>query len=144
MSYTIVALPEDNVLKELQSIRNFFYENIFRYHNKSVSDLAHISLSVINDNLTDWFISDLTESFEWEKFFNLSNFVVHIEEHKRIFDVPEKKEKYPDWCGRFTLLFPNNENLINSSNKIIDIANKYWIDETFEYAHKMAWYEKKI
>ena len=51
MSYTIVALPEDNVLRELQSIRNFFYENNFRYHNKPVSDLAHISLSVINDNL---------------------------------------------------------------------------------------------
>ena len=53
MSYTIVALPEDNVLKELQSIRNFFYENNFRYYNKPVSDKAHISLSVINDNLTD-------------------------------------------------------------------------------------------
>jgi hypothetical protein len=98
---------------------------------------------VINDNLTDSFISDLSESFEWEKSFTLSDFVVHTEEHKRIFDIPEKKEKYPDWCGRFTLLFPNNEHLVNTSKKIMDIANKYWIDETFEYAHKMAWYEKK-
>ncbi|MBR7036409.1 hypothetical protein IKI14_00640 [bacterium] len=64
MSYTIVALPEDNVLKELQSIRNFFYENNFRYQNKPVSDKAHISLSVINDNLTDLFISKLTKIFE--------------------------------------------------------------------------------
>ena len=143
MSYTVVALPEDNVLKELQSIRDYFYQNNFRYYNKPVSDLAHISLSVINDNLTDSFISELTKIFEWEKPFNLTNFIVHTQEHKRIFDIPEKKEKYPDWCGRFTLLFPNNEHLISTSNKIIDIANKYWIDETFEYARKMAWYEKK-
>ena len=143
MSYTIVALPENNVLNELQSLRNFFYENNFRYHNKPVSDLAHISLSVISDTMADWFISDLSESFEWEKSFTLSNFVVHTEEHKWIFDVPEKKEKYPDWCWWFTLLFPNNEYLVNASKKIIEIANKYWIDETFEYAHKMAEYEKK-
>ena len=143
MSYTIVVLPEDNVLKELQSIRDFLYKNNFRYSNKPVSDLAHISLSVINDNLTDSFISELTKIFEWKKSFNLSDFIVHTQEHKRIFDIPEKKEKYPDWCGRFTLLFPNNEHLISTSNKIIDIANKYWIDETFEYAQKMAGYEKK-
>ena len=53
MSYTIVALPEDNVLKELQSIRDFLYKNNFRYHNKPVSDLAHISLSVVTDNMPD-------------------------------------------------------------------------------------------
>lgn len=92
MSYTIVALPEDNVLKELQSIRNFFYENNFRYQNKPVSDKAHISLSVINDNLTDLFISKLTKIFEWEKPFNLTNFIVHTQEHKRIFNIPEKKK----------------------------------------------------
>ena len=72
MSYTIVALPENNILEELQSIRDYFYQNDFRYYNKPVSDLAHISLSVINDNLSDWFISELTKIFEWEKFFNLS------------------------------------------------------------------------
>ena len=143
MSYTIVALPENNILEELQSIRDYFYQNNFRYYNKPVSDLAHISLSVINDNLSDWFISELTKIFEWEKSFNLSNFVVHTQEHKRIFDIPEKREKYPNWCWWFTLLFPNNEHLVNTSKKIMDIANKYWIDETFEYAHKMAWYEKK-
>ena len=38
---------------------------------------------------------------------------------------------------------PNNEYLVNTSKKIIEISNKYWIDETFEYAHTMAWYEKK-
>ena len=134
MSYTIVALPEDNVLKELQSIRD---------NNKTVSDLAHISLSVISDNMSDWFISDLTESFKWEESFTLSNFLVHTEEHKRIYDIPEKREKYPNWCWWFTILFPYNEHLINTSKKIIDIADKYWIDETFEYARTMAWYGKK-
>ena len=62
--YQVSNKPEDNVLKELQSIRNFFYENNFRYQNKPVSDKAHISLSVINDNLTDLFISELTKIFE--------------------------------------------------------------------------------
>ena len=143
MSYTIVALPEDNVLKELQSIRDYFYQNNFRYNNKPVSDLAHISLSVISDNMSDWFISDLTESFKWEESFTLSNFLVHTEEHKRIYDIPEKREKYPNWCWWFTILFPYNEHLINTSKKIIDIADKYWIDETFEYARTMAWYGKK-
>ena len=143
MSYTVVALPEDNVLNELQSIRDYFYQNNFRYYNKPVSDLAHISLSVISDEISDLFISELTKNFEWEKSFILSNFVVHTQEHKWIFDVPEKKEKYPNWCWWFTILFPNNEQLVNSSNKTIDIANKYWIDETLEYARKMAGYEKK-
>lgn len=143
MSYTIVALPENNILEELQSIRDYFYQNNFRYHNKPVSDKAHISLSVIDDNIPEWFVSELTNNFKWEKSFDLSNFIVHTQEHKRIFEIPEKKEKYPDWCGRFTLLFSNNEHLINTSKKIIDIANKYWIDETSEYASTMAWYEKK-
>ena len=53
MSYTIVALPENNVLKELQSIRDFLYKNNFRYHNKPVSDLAHISLSMIAEDISD-------------------------------------------------------------------------------------------
>ena len=143
MSYTIVALPENSILEELQSIRDYFYQNNFRYNNKPVSDLAHISLSVISDRMSGWFISDLSESFELEESFTLSDFLIHTEEHKRIFDIPEKKEKYPDWCWWFTILFPNNEHLVNTSKKIIDIANKYWIDETFEYARTMAWYEKK-
>ena len=143
MSYTIVALPENNVLKELQSIRDFLYTNNFRYHNKPVSDLAHISLSVIADKIPDWFIPDLTENFKWEKSFTLSNFVVHTQEHKRISDIPEKKEKYPNWCWWFTILFPNNKQLIGISKKIITIADKYWIDETFQYARTIAWYEKK-
>ena len=106
MSYTIVALPESNVLKELQSIRDYFYQNNFRYNNEPVSDLAHISLSVISDNIPYWFKTELTENFKWEKSFTLSDFVVHTEEHKRIFDIPEKREKYPDWCWWFTILFP--------------------------------------
>lgn len=143
MSYSIVALPEDNVLNELQSIRNYFYNNNFRYNNKPVSDLAHISLSVVDDNLSEWFVSELTENFKWEKSFTLSDFIVHTEEHKRIFDIPEKKEKYPNWCWWFTILFPNDEHLVNTSKKIIAIADKYWIDETSEYAHTMARYERK-
>ena len=143
MSYTLVALPENNALKELQSIRNFLYTHNFRYHNKPVSDKAHISLSVIDDNIPEWFMSDLAKDFKWEKSFTLTDFIVYTQEHKRIFDVPEKKEKYPNWCWWFTILFPNNEYLINTSKKIIDISNKYWIDETSEYALTMAWYEKK-
>ncbi len=143
MSYTLVALPENNALKELQSIRNFLYTHNFRYNNKPVSDKAHISLSVIDNNIPECFMPDLVKDFKWEKPFNLTNFIVHTQEHKRIFDIPEKREKYPNWCWWFTLLFPNNEHLVNTSKKIMDIANKYWIDETFEYAHKMAWYEKK-
>jgi hypothetical protein len=53
MSYTIVALPENNILEELQSIRDYFYQNNFRYYNKPVSDLAHISLSVISDDIPE-------------------------------------------------------------------------------------------
>ena len=143
MSYTIVALPEESVLKELQSIRNFFYNHNFRYYNKPVSDKAHISLSVLADEIPEWFVSELIKNFEREKSFTLSNFIIRTQEHKRIYDIPEKREKYPNWCWWFTILFPNNKLLINTSKKVLTIANKYWIDKTFEYAYKMAWYEKK-
>ena len=53
MSYTLVALPENNALKELQSIRDFLYTHNFRYHNNPISDKAHISLSVIDDNIPE-------------------------------------------------------------------------------------------
>ncbi len=88
-------------------------------------------------------MSELIENFRWKKPFILHDFKVHTEEHKRIFDVHEKKKKYPNWCWWFTILFPNNEYLISASKNIIAIANKYWIDETFDYARTMAWYEKK-
>ena len=69
--------------------------------------------------------------------------MVYTQEHKWIFDIPEKKEKYPNWCWWFTVLFPNNEQLVNFSNKTLDTTNKYWIDETLLYARRMAGCEKK-
>jgi hypothetical protein len=64
MSYTLVALPENNALKELQSIRNFLYTHNFRYNNKPVSDKAHISLSVIDNNIPECFMPDLVKDFK--------------------------------------------------------------------------------
>ncbi len=51
MSYLVVALPENTILQELQSIRNFFYQNNFRYHNKPCKDMAYITLAKISNNI---------------------------------------------------------------------------------------------
>jgi hypothetical protein len=95
MSYLVVALPEDKTLEELQSIRDYFYQNDFRYHNKPCSDKAHITLARIKD-VTNKFIGSLTEAFENEKSFTLSDFIIHTQEHKRVYKNPKYNKEYPN------------------------------------------------
>ena len=56
MSYTVVALPEDSYLKQLNAIKNFFYLNNFRYTIKPCQENAHITLLQL-----DWDIPDTLE-----------------------------------------------------------------------------------
>ena len=120
MSYLVVALPENTILQELQSIRNFFYQNNFRYHNKPCKDMAHITLAKISSNINNWFIEAWEGSLENEKQFMLTNFYTHTQEHLWSRQ-SQWKEKYPDWCWWFAVLFPNNRNLVNISNNIINV-----------------------
>jgi len=137
MSYLVVALPENTILQELQSIRNFFYQNNFRYHNKPCKDIAHITLAKISSNINNWFIEALEGSLENEKQFMLTNFYTHTQEHLWSRQ-SQWKEKYPDWCWWFAVLFPNNRNLVNISNNIINVARNHGIDESYDYAHNIA------
>ena len=62
MVYTIVALPQDDQLHKLNTIRNYFYQNGFRQRVSKCKENAHITLLQLKDSLSKNFWSEVESS----------------------------------------------------------------------------------
>lgn len=138
MSFTIVALPEEKTLKELNILKNYFYQNGFRYINKECKENAHITMLQLSSQIPSNFYKQLQDLIVLNHPFSLENFSLWLKEHKRVFNSPEWRKKYPEGCWWFTLLFPNNIQLIQLAKKIRALTLKLGIDSSLEYAQNIA------
>ena len=138
MVYTIVALPQDDQLHKLNTIRNYFYQNGFRQRVSKCKENAHITLLQLKDSLSKNFWSEVESSLINTRKINLTNFQIILQEHDRIKKNPERNKKYPEWCGRFALFFPKNQNLIHTAKKIRKIAENFDVDDSLAYAQNIA------
>ena len=99
MKYTLVAIPQDNILKKINEIRNYLYLNDFRYKNRPLKDDSHITLAQVEindvqsiDAIKDQFALILKGQLKLQiKYKKIEN-----REHKRIYDRPELLAKYPN------------------------------------------------
>ena len=138
MSYTIVALPKDPYLIKLNTIKNYFYLNNFRYTIKTCQENAHITLLQLDWDIPDTLEEDIKHLLKKEKINLIWDFSIVLQEHTWIHKFPEWADKYPKWCGRFTLVFPNNQQFIKIAQKIRKLTIKLGIDISLKYAQNIA------
>lgn len=138
MSYTIVALPKDPYLIKLNTIKNYFYLNNFRYAIKTCQENAHITLLQLDWDIPDTLEEDIKHLLKKEKINLIWDFSIVLQEHTWIHKFPEWTDKYPKWCGRFTLFFPNNQQFIKIAQKIRKLTIKLGIDISLKYAQNIA------
>ena len=138
MSYTIVALPKDEYLIKLNTIKNYFYLNNFRYTIKTCQENAHITLLQLDWDIPDTLEEDIKHLLKKEKINLIWDFSIVLQEHTWIYKFPEWANKYPKWCGRFTLFFPNNQQFIKIAQKIRKLTIKLGIDISLKYAQNIA------
>lgn len=138
MSYTIVALPKDQYLIKLNTIKNYFYLNNFRYTIKTCQENAHITLLQLDWDIPDTLEEDIKHLLKKEKINLIWDFSIVLQEHTRIYKFPEWADKYPKWCWRFALFFPNNQQFIKIAQKIRKITIKLGIDISLKYAQNIA------
>jgi hypothetical protein len=74
MSFTIVALPEEKTLKELNILKNYFYQNGFRYINKECKENAHITMLQLSSQIPSNFYKQLQDLIVLNHPFSLENF----------------------------------------------------------------------
>ena len=67
MSYTIVALPKDEYLIKLNTIKNYFYLNNFRYTIKTCQENAHITLLQLDGDIPNTLEEDIKHLLKKEK-----------------------------------------------------------------------------
>lgn len=138
MSYTIVALPKDQYLIKLNTIKNYFYLNNFRYTIKTCQENAHITLLQLDWDIPDTLEEDIKHLLKKEKINLIWDFSIVLQEHTWIYKFPEWADKYPKWCGRFALFFPNNQQFIKIAQKIRKLTIKLGIDISLKYAQNIA------
>ena len=138
MSYTIVALPKDQYSIKLNTIKNYFYLNNFRYTIKTCQENAHITLLQLDWDIPDTLEEDIKHLLKKEKINLIWDFSIVLQEHTWIYKFPEWANKYPKWCGRFTLFFPNNQQFIKIAQKIRKLTIKLGIDISLKYAQNIA------
>lgn len=138
MSYTIVALPKDQYLIKLNTIKNYFYLNNFRYTIKTCQENAHITLLQLDWDIPDTLEEDIKHLLKKEKINLIWDFSIVLQEHTWIYKFPEWVDKYPKWCGRFALFFPNNQQFIKITQKIRKLTIKSGIDISLKYAQNIA------
>lgn len=138
MSYTIVALPKDQYLIKLNTIKNYFYLNNFRYTIKTCQENAHITLLQLDWDIPDTLEEDIKYLLKKEKINLIWDFSIVLQEHTWIYKFPEWADKYPKWCGRFALFFPNNQQFIKIAQKIRKLTIKLGIDISLKYAQNIA------
>ena len=138
MSYTIVALPKDEYLIKLNTIKNYFYLNNFRYTIKTCQENAHITLLQLDWDIPDTLEEDIKHLLKKEKINLIWDFSIVLQEHSWIYKFPEWADKYPKWCGRFALFFPNNQQFIKIAQKIRKLTIKLGIDISLKYAQNIA------
>lgn len=94
-TYTIVALPQHDLLEKLNAIRTYLYTNDFRYTNKAPKDNAHITLAQVEIN-DDQDMKKIKQKFQRQLVdqmtFEISPKEIVSREHKRV----EVLAKYPN------------------------------------------------
>ena len=138
MSYTIVALPKDQYLIKLNTIKNYLYLNNFRYTIKTCQENAHITLLQLDWDIPDTLEEDIKYLLKKEKINLIWDFSIVLQEHTWIYKFHEWADKYPKWCGRFALFFPNNQQFIKIAQKIRKLTIKLGIDISLKYAQNIA------
>ena len=138
MSYTIVALPKDQYLIKLNTIKNYFYLNNFRYTIKTCQENAHITLLQLDWDIPNTLEEDIKHLLKKEKINLIWDFSIVLQEHTWIYKFPEWADKYPKWCGRFALFFPNNQQFIKIAQKIRKLTIKLGIDISLKYTQNIA------
>ena len=138
MSYTIVALPKDQYLIKLNTIKNHFYLNNFRYTIKTCQENAHITLLQLDWDIPNTLEEDIKHLLKKKKINLIWDFSIVLQEHTWIYKFPEWVDKYPKWCGRFALFFPNNQQFIKIAQKIRKLTIKLGIDISLKYAQNIA------
>ena len=138
MSYTIVALPKDQYLIKLNTIKNYFYLNDFRYTIKTCQENAHITLLQLDWDIPDTLEEDIKHLLKKEKINLIWDFSIVLQEHTWIYKFPEWADKYPKWCGRFALFFPNNQQFIKIAQIIRKLTIELGIDISLKYAQNIA------
>ncbi len=146
MGLTLVALPEDNVLQQLNQLKSYYYQNWFRATSKPCTENSHITLLELKHKIPPIFQTELKKLLAEEPAITLTKFHVFSKEHTWVSEIPELAEKFPNGCGRFTLLFPQNQKLVSLVKKIRKLALACDIDRSLEYVHKIleATWEKKV
>lgn len=96
--YVITLLPEDNTLEQLNSVKNFFYANDFKFKRKISTSNSHVTISeLIKPQSWDLFEIELRAVLS--RFAKIKANVVSVTDEIKI------TEKYPGGEGWVSLLF---------------------------------------
>ncbi|PZM86354.1 MAG: hypothetical protein DLD55_05880 [candidate division SR1 bacterium] len=146
MPLTLVALPEDTTLQQLNQLKSYYYQNGFRVKPQTCKENAHITLLELKQKIPPIFQTELRKLLAEESAITLTKFHVFSKEHIWVSEIPHLVERFPNGCGRFTLLFPQNQKLVSLVKKIRKLALACDIDRSLEYAHRIleATGEKKV
>lgn len=146
MPLTLVALPQYDTLHQLNILKNYYYQNWFRVTPQICTENAHITLLELKHKIPPIFQTELRRLLAEEPPIILTHFHLFSKEHTWVSEIPELAEKFPNGCGRFTLLFPQNQKLVSLVKKIRKLALACDIDRSLEYVHRIleATWEKKV
>lgn len=140
MQYTLIALPQDKDLQELNAMREYLYTHGFRYTDKAPKDNVHITLAQVEiDEHQDinTIQTQIKNQIKNYKKIPISSPALINREHTRIRNKPELIQKYPDGCSRIALVF-DDQNIKNLAKEILLCTQKLQIDTSFQYAQNIA------
>lgn len=136
MIYHLVAIPQLDDLKTLNSLRNYIYQNNFRFKNKPLDSDTHITLTQVDTEDTQLLKLKLEESIYTMKIFSIQK-----DEWKLTKEDKEPNYKISLPYSWIALRFPQREELFNS----LDILTKeLGINMNEEYLTNLKSIEKEL
>lgn len=124
-TYIITLLPEDNALKQLNDVKNYFYANNFKFKHKVSTSNSHIT------------VSECKAPGSWKKFKEdfpktISSLNAIQAKVQKITDEIKITENHPDGEGWVALLFDDN-NIKKLFNKLENYLDDQKISLNNEY-----------
>ncbi len=101
MGLTLVALPEDNVLQQLNQLKSYYYQNWFRATSKPCTENSHITLLELKHKIPPIFQTELRRLLAEEPSILLTHFHTFSKEHTWVSEIPELSERFPNGRGNF-------------------------------------------
>ncbi len=138
MNYTLVVIPTERDLKFLNNLRNYIYQNDFRFKNKPLDSDTHITIA--NIEMDEDKIAELKETLQ-ANIHKLKPFTIKKEEYILTKEDKEPNYKFDNPYTWIALKFPQRKDIYQELDRI---TKELGINNNEEYINNVRRIERDI